>query len=83
MVLEEKNFMLKSPPQPYPPPPMAAMFFDGSKFRELLEITDIKRVNLSFVNKGTLCIFSDCNIETEFGDLSNFVFHVSFDQSNC
>ena len=58
----------------------------GYKFnnRELLEVTDIKILNLSFVNKGTHRSFSDSNIETKFGDLSNFVFHhVSFNQSNC
>ena len=43
--------------------------------RELLEVTDIKIFNLSFVNKGTHRSFSDRNIETKFGDLSNFVFH--------
>ena len=57
----------------------------GYKFHnhELLEVTEIKILNLSFVNKGTHHSFSDSNIETKFGDLSNFVFHVSFDQSNC
>ena len=57
----------------------------GYKFnnQELLEVTDIKRLNLSFVNKVTHRSFLDCDMETKFGDLSNFVFHVSFDQSNC
>ena len=57
----------------------------GYKFnnQEHLEVTDIKRWNLSFENKGTHRSFSDRNIETKFGDLTNFVFHVSFHQSNC
>ena len=57
----------------------------GYKFnnRELLEVTDIKRLNFTFVNMGTHRSFSDRNTETKFGDLSNFVFHLSFNQSNC
>ena len=57
----------------------------GYKFnnQELLDETDIKRLNMSFVNKGTHRSFSNCNIETKFRDLSNLVFYVSFDQSNC
>ena len=56
----------------------------GYKFnnRELLDVTDVKILNLSFVNRGTHRSFSDGNIETKFRDLSNFVFHVSFEQSN-
>ena len=57
----------------------------GYKFNneELLDITEIKRLNLLLVNTGTHRNFSYRNIETKFIDLSNFVFYVSIDQSNC